>query len=45
MVYLEEDCDEHLFLEAADRANLGYEFDHFSHEDLCFIRQLPRYAT
>lgn len=44
MVYLEEDRDETIFLEAADRARLSYDFDERVHGDFCFIRDLPRYA-
>jgi hypothetical protein len=44
MVYLEEDVDQQLFLAAADRANLDYDFHDYAHDDFCFIRELPRYA-
>lgn len=42
-VYLEEDCDEPLFLDAAMAAGWDIRFETVEYADLAPLRELPRY--
>lgn len=42
-VYLEEDCDEPLFLDAAMAAGWDIRFETVAYSDLAPLRELPRY--
>lgn len=44
-LYLEEDCDAGVFLDAAAAAGKKVEFVHKQHGDYCFIRQLSDYPA
>lgn len=44
-LYLEEDCDAGVFLDAADAAGRKVEVVHKHHDGDCFIRQLADYPA
>lgn len=44
-LYLEEDCDAGIFLDAAAACGKRVEFVHQYHGDECFVRQLPDYPA
>ena len=45
MVYLEEDCDANTFVESLEKTGEKIEFEDISHNNLCFIRNLPHYPN
>jgi hypothetical protein len=44
LVYLEEDCDVSIFIEAAKAKGENIEFEDVSYNDSCFIRGLPNFT-
>ncbi|MDO8611125.1 MAG: hypothetical protein Q7R95_11420 [bacterium] len=44
LVYLEEDCDASIFIEAAKSKGEQIEFNDVSYNDECFIRGLPNFT-
>jgi len=44
-VYLEEDCDAPLLLNALKERGIDYVIDHIDHNDYCFIRRKPHFPS
>lgn len=42
-IYLEEDCDASLFIEAKKNNGQVVEFEDVNYDNQCFIRNLPRF--